>query len=53
MMLHDVIIIDVRTCTLTLSEVRSLIEREKAARPGSEIFLDGDKHAFVARRCSA
>lgn len=53
MMQHDIILLDVRKCTLTLSEVRSLIKREKAARQGYEIFLDGDAHALVARRCFA
>jgi len=53
MILSDEIILDVRTCELTISQVRALITKEKAARPGYEIFLDGDAHALVARRCSA
>ena len=46
----DKILIDIRTCELTLSEVMSEIKKLQAEYPDHEIFMDGDAHAIVARR---
>ena len=53
MMPSDEIVIDARTCELTMPQLRALLKKERAARPGYGIHLDGDAHAFVARRYSA
>lgn len=46
----DKVLIDIRTCELTLSEVMAEIERLQAEYPDHEIFMDGDAYAIVARR---
>ncbi len=46
----DKILIDIRTCELTLSEVMTEIVRLQAEYPDHEIFMDGDAYAIVARR---
>ena len=46
----DKILIDIRTCELTLSEVMSEIKRLQAEYPDHEIFMDGDAYVIVARR---
>lgn len=44
------ILIDIRTCDMTLSQVMAEIVRLQAERPESEVFMDGDAYAVVARR---
>ncbi len=46
----DRILIDIRTCDLTLSQIMSEIARLQAENPDDEIFMDGDRYAIVARR---
>ena len=46
----DKILIDIRTCELTLSEVMKQIEIWKKEMPDHEIFMDGDAYAIVARK---
>ena len=46
----DKILIDMRTCELTMSQVMEEIQRLKAEYPDHEIFMDGDSYAIVARR---
>ena len=46
----DKILIDIRTCELTLSEVMSEIKKLQAEYPDHEIFMDGNAYAIVARR---
>ena len=46
----DKILIDMRTCELTMSQVMAEIKRLKEEYPGYEIFMDGDSYAIVARR---
>lgn len=45
----DKVLIDVRTCDLTLSQVMAEIARYQSEMPDHEIFLDGDAYAIVAR----
>ena len=45
----DKVLIDVRTCDLTLSQVMAEIVRYQSEMPDHEIFLDGDAYAVVAR----
>lgn len=45
----DIVLIDIRTCDLTLSEVMAEIARYQSEMPGHEIFMDGDIYAIVAR----
>lgn len=42
------VLIDIRTCDMTLSEVMAYIDKWKAENPGREIWLDGDAYAIVA-----
>ena len=50
MMEPDRILIDIRTCELTIKEALREIARYQAELPDHEIFLDGDAHAIVSRR---
>jgi hypothetical protein len=49
---RDTILIDIATSEMTLGQVMAVIEeyRRNSAYSGYEIFLDGDRHAIVARR---
>jgi len=49
---RDTILIDISTTEMTLGQVMGLVEqyRRNSAYNGYEIFLDGDRHAIVARR---
>ena len=46
----DKILIDIRTCELTLKEVMDQIRVWQAKMPDYEIFMDGDAYAIVARK---
>ena len=46
----DRILIDVRGCDLSLSQIVAEVARYRSEMPYSEIFLDGDAHAIVSRR---
>ena len=50
---RDRILIDIRTCDLTLSEVMRRMARYQSEMPGHEVFMDGDLYAIVARRRDA
>lgn len=43
------ILIDIRTCGMTLTEVMGEIQRLQAERPDHEVFMDGDFYAIVSR----
>lgn len=45
----DRVLIDIRTCGLTLSQVMAEISRLQEELPGHEVFMDGDLYAIVAR----
>lgn len=47
----DVVLIDIKSTTLTLGEVLAKVEEYKAIPEyrDYEIFLDGDRYAIVAR----
>lgn len=45
----DRVLIDIRTCDLTLSQVMAEISRLQEELPGHEVFMDGDLYAVVAR----
>lgn len=49
---RDTVLIDIKTTDMTLGEVMRMIEeyRRNSRYQGYEIFLDGDRHAIVARR---
>ncbi|MFT0899526.1 hypothetical protein [Candidatus Methanoprimaticola sp. MG2] len=53
MAVRDRILIDIRTCDLTLSEVMRRMVRYQEEMPGHEVFMDGDLYAIVARRRDA
>ena len=46
---EDVVLIDIRTCPLTLSAVMDWIGEAVRRLPRHEIFMDGDRYAVVAR----
>ena len=46
----DKILIDIRTCELTLSQFVAEAYRYIELMPDHEIFMDGDADALVARR---
>lgn len=50
-MTSDMVLIDIRTCELTLSQVmRQIGAWRKVLGPRYEIFMDGDLYAIVARK---
>lgn len=53
MTVRDTILIDIRTCDRTLSEVMALVRGWAKVLPDHEIFMDGDAMAIVARRVIA
>lgn len=44
------ILIDMRTCGLTISQMMAEVERLKRTRPDLEIYMDGDAFAIVGRK---
>lgn len=48
-------LLDIRTCDLTLGEVLARVDAWAKAMPDKEIYMDGDSYAIVAvpRRCRA
>lgn len=44
------VLIDVRTCELTMKEVMEVIEDFGRKNPGMEIWMDGDAYAIVYRQ---
>ena len=44
------ILIDIRTCGLTLGQMMSEVERLQKERPDLEIYMDGDTFAIVGRK---
>ena len=46
----DKILIDIRTCELTLSQFVAEAYRYIELMPDHEIFMDGDAYALVARK---
>lgn len=50
MMATDRIIVDLKTCGMTLTEALAEIRKEALANPNEDIFVDGDAHAIVGRR---
>ncbi len=53
--MKDRILMDVRTCGLTMQQMMAEIERLIRENPDEEVFLDGDLYAIVARprRCTS
>ena len=45
----DIVLIDIRTCDLTLSEVMAEVAHYQSEMPDHEVFMDGDAYAIVAR----
>ena len=45
----DIVLIDIRTCDLTLSEVMAEVVRYQSEMPDHEVFMDGDAYTIVAR----
>lgn len=43
------ILIDIKTCDMTLSEVMAAVNRYQSEYPEWEIFMDGDLYAIVGR----
>lgn len=43
------VLIDIRTCDMTLTQVLSEIARYQAAMPDEEVYMDGDQYAIVHR----
>ena len=48
-MQQDIVLIDIRTCGLTLSQMMAEIHRLIREHPDQEIFMDGDARAIVGR----
>lgn len=49
----DTVLIDIRTCDLTLSQVMEGVRMLSMGLPGHEVFMDGDLYSIVARRRSS
>lgn len=45
----DRILIDIRTCELTLAQMMDEIHRLIRENPDDDVFMDGDAYAIVAR----
>lgn len=43
------ILLDIKTCNLTLREMMDFISDYQSQHPGVEVFMDGDLYAIVAR----
>lgn len=50
---RDTVLLDIRTCELTLAEVMQQVKQWVAEFPGDEIFMDGDAYAIVRRQVVA
>ena len=50
---RDTVLLDIRTCELTLAEVMQQIRQWVAEFPVDEIFMDGDAYAIVRRQVVA
>lgn len=50
---RDTILLDIRTCELTLAEVMQQVRQWVAEFPEDEIFMDGDAYAIVRRQVVA
>ncbi len=50
---RDTVLLDIRTCELTLAEVMQQIRQWVAEFPEDEIFMDGDAYAIVRRQVVA
>jgi len=46
---QDRVLIDIKTCGLTISGLMAEIARHQAEMPDCEVFMDGDRYAIVAR----
>ena len=46
--MSDIRLIDLRTCELTMSQLRAQIVFLKKLYPDHEVFMDGDAYAVVA-----
>lgn len=44
------ILIDIRTCGLTLGQMMTEVERLQRQRPDLEIYMDGDTFAIVGKK---
>lgn len=42
------VLVDIRTCELTLSEVMELIRDYQIRNPGKEVWMDGDAYAILS-----
>lgn len=42
------LLIDIKTCGLTLSQAMEVIDRYMAAYPEEDVFMDGDLYAIIA-----
>ena len=43
------VLVDIRTCKLTLGEVMKMIGEYQATHPGREVWMDGDAYAIMSR----
>lgn len=48
--MHQLKLIDIRTCDYTLSQVMGYIRGYQRILPDYEVFMDGDEYAIVARK---
>lgn len=48
--MHQLKLIDIRTCDYTLSQMMAYIAGYQRIMPDYEVFMDGDEYAIVARR---
>lgn len=44
------VLIDIRTCDLSLSQVMAEVARYQSEMPDHEVFMDGDLYVIVARQ---
>lgn len=50
---RDTVLLDIRTCELTLAEVMEQIRQWQAEYPQDEIFMDGDSNSITLRQVIA
>lgn len=48
--MHQLKLIDIRTCDYTLSQMMAYIAGYQRIMPDYEVFMDGDEYAIVARK---
>jgi hypothetical protein len=49
----ETIILDLNTVRITMADFERFVWKYRADHPGTEIWMDGDRNAIIARRDAA